>query len=66
MQRDGTPWHPPRQSDALPENHEHAIAIHFMHYNFVCRHQSLRVTPAMKAKVTDHLWSIEEIVSLAD
>lgn len=46
------------------ENHAHAIALHFMHYNFARRHQTLRVSPAMAAGVTDHLWSVEEIVDL--
>jgi IS1 family transposase len=48
------------------ENHEHAVALHFMYYNFCRIHQSLRVTPAMEAGVTDHVWSIEEIVDLFD
>lgn len=48
------------------ENHGHAIAIHFMHYNFCRIHQSLRVTPAMEAGIADHVWTIEEIVSLLD
>jgi len=48
------------------ENHAHAIALHFMHYNFARMHQALRSTPAMKAGVTDHLWSIEEIVLLLE
>jgi len=47
------------------ENHEHAIALHFMNYNFARVHKSLRVTPAMEAGVTDHIWTIEEIVGLA-
>ncbi len=46
------------------ENHEHAIALHFMHYNFCRIHQTLRSTPAIKAGVTDHVWTIEEIVDL--
>jgi IS1 family transposase len=46
------------------ENHEHAVAIHYMHYNFARIHQSLRVTPAMEAGITDHVWSLEEIVKL--
>jgi hypothetical protein len=46
------------------ENLEHAVALHFMHYNFARVHQSLRVTPAMEAGVADHVWSIEEIVNL--
>jgi IS1 family transposase len=48
------------------ENHEHAIAIHYMYYNFGRIHKSLRVTPAMEAGVSDHVWSAEEIVKLAD
>jgi IS1 family transposase len=46
------------------ENHEAAVALHFMHYNFARIHQSLRITPAMAAKVSDHVWSLEEIVNL--
>jgi hypothetical protein len=37
-------------------NHAHSVAIHFMHYNFVRIHQSLRITPAMAAGVTTKLW----------
>lgn len=47
-------------------NHEHAIAIYFMYYNFGRVHQTLRVTPAMEAGITDHVWSLEEIVGLAE
>lgn len=46
------------------EMHEHAVSLHFMHYNFVRVHQTLRVTPAMAAGVTDRLWSIADIVAL--
>jgi hypothetical protein len=46
------------------ENHAHAIALHFMHYNFCRIHQTLRSTPAMKTGVADHDWSIEEMVGL--
>jgi len=48
------------------ENLEHAVALHFMHYNFVRIHKSLRVTPAMAAGVADHLWSIEDVVKLLE
>jgi IS1 family transposase len=48
------------------ENHLASLAIHYMHYNFVRIHQSLRVTPAMAAGVTQTLWSIEDIVRLLD
>lgn len=41
-----------------------ALAFHFMYYNFCRIHQSLRVTPAMAAKVTNKLWEIEDIVAL--
>jgi IS1 family transposase len=46
------------------ENHMAATAIYFMHYNFARIHKSLRVTPAMAAGVSDHVWSLEEIVGL--
>jgi IS1 family transposase len=48
------------------ENHEHALAIYFMHYNFCRIHTSLRVTPAMEAGVSQHVWSLEEMVGLLD
>jgi IS1 family transposase len=48
------------------DNHAHAIALHFMYYNFSRIHKSLRVTPAMAAGVSDKLWSIEDIVDMID
>jgi len=48
------------------ENHIASIAIHYMHYNFCRVHESIRVTPAMEAGITDHVWSIEEMISLLD
>lgn len=47
------------------ENHVAATAIYFMHYNFARIHKSLRVTPAMAAGVSDHVWLLEEICELA-
>lgn len=44
------------------ENHAYAVAIHYMHYNFCRVHQTLRVTPAMEARLTDHVWTIEEML----
>ena len=44
----------------------HAVSLHFMYYNFVRIHRSPRVTPALAAGVTDHLWEIEDIVRLVD
>lgn len=46
------------------ENLEYALALHFMYYNFCRIHQTLRVTPAMEAHVTDHVWTIGEILEL--
>uniref|UniRef100_E6PRS8 IS1 transposase n=1 Tax=mine drainage metagenome TaxID=410659 RepID=E6PRS8_9ZZZZ len=46
------------------ENLEHAVSLHFMHYNFARIHKSLRVTPAMAAGISDHVWSIAEICDL--
>ena len=46
------------------ENHIATLAIFYMHYNFVRIHSSLRVTPAMASRVSDRLWSIEEMVAL--
>jgi hypothetical protein len=46
------------------ENQGHAAALHFMHYNFCRIHQTLRVTPAIEAGISDHAWSLEEIVGL--
>jgi len=46
------------------ENHEHALALYFMHYNFCRIHQTLRCTPAMEAGVSDHVWTLEEIIDL--
>jgi IS1 family transposase len=48
------------------ENHARAIALHFIHYNFARIHQTLKCTPAMKAGVTDRLWSVEDIVALLE
>ena len=46
------------------QNHEHMIALHYLYYNFARIHQSLHVTPAMEAGVSDHVWSIEEMIAL--
>ena len=52
------------------ENHMLAVALYFMHYNFARPHKTLANpyprTPAMAADVSDHIWTIEEIVSLAN
>lgn len=48
------------------ENHANAIALHFAYYNFVRVHQSLRMTPAMAAGVTDHLWEMADLVAVVE
>ncbi len=48
------------------ENLEHAVALHFMNYNFARIHKTLRVTPAMEAGIAKHVWELEEIVGLLD
>lgn len=48
------------------ENLEHAVALHFFVYNFITRHKTLRMPPALKAGVSDHVWTFEELVELID
>ena len=50
------------------ENHMHALALYFMHYNFARPHKSLgnMTTPAMAAGLTDHVWATEELLSLLE
>ena len=48
------------------ENMMHAVALNFMYYNFCRIHKTLRVTPAMEAGLTDHVWEIEELVALLE
>ena len=47
------------------ENHEAAVALYVAHYNLCRVHETLRVTPAMQLGVTDHIWSIGELVDAA-
>jgi IS1 family transposase len=48
------------------QNLGHAVALHFMYYNFCRRHQTLGMTPAMAAGLDDHEWTIEELVALLE
>src|ERR1039458_7475178 len=48
------------------ENHAHMMAIYFMHYNFVRIHQTLKITPAMAAGVTDKLWEMSDMVKVLE
>ncbi len=47
-------------------NHCHAVAIYYSYYNFCRVHQTLRVTPAMEAGLADHVWTLEELVTLLE
>lgn len=48
------------------ENHVHMVALYTVFYNFTKIHKMLRVTPAMQARLTDHVWSMDEIVRLLE
>jgi hypothetical protein len=48
------------------ENHQHAVALHYFHYNFCRKHMSLGKTPAQAAGISDHAWTIEELVALLE
>ncbi len=48
------------------QNLGHAVALHFLHYNFVRVHKTLGTTPAVAAGVADHVWTVAELVSLLD
>ncbi len=48
------------------ENHAHAVALHFMHYNFCKVHSTIRMTPAMQAGVTQKLWDVVDLVRMVE
>jgi len=48
------------------QNHAHAMALHFLYYNFVRVHQTLKVTPAMAAGVTTRLWEMSDVVEMIE
>jgi IS1 family transposase len=48
------------------ENHKHMLAISWVFYNFGRVHQTLKMTPAQAAGISDHAWTFEEIAALAD
>jgi IS1 family transposase len=48
------------------DNHMHALALYFAFYNFTRIHKTLKVSPAMAAGITDHLWSMEEIAEMIE
>jgi len=47
------------------DNLKHAVALHFAYYNFCRVHKTLRVTPAMEAGITDHIWNLTELLATA-
>lgn len=66
-------WDAPRRMTRLTnafskkmENHAHAMALHFLYYNFVRIHKTLKVTPAMAAGITDRLWEIADMVNVLE
>jgi len=48
------------------QNHAAMVAIRAVHYNFARIHKTLRITPAMACGLSDHVWSLEELVMMAD
>ena len=48
------------------QNHAAMVAIHAVHYNYARIHKTLRITPSMAAGLSDHVWSLEEIINMAD
>lgn len=46
------------------DNHSHSVALHSMFYDFCRVHQTLHVTPAMEAGLTNHIWNLEELIAL--
>lgn len=48
------------------ENHAAAVSLHFFHYNFCRKHQTLRTSPAVAAGVTDHVWTLAEMIALLE
>lgn len=47
------------------ENHKAAIGLHIAHYNFCRIHETIRCTPAMQVGVTDHVWTLDELIEAA-
>ncbi len=45
-------------------NHRHSVALHYVFYNFCRVHQTLKITPAMEAGLSDHVWSLAELCAL--
>ena len=48
-----------------PRNHKAAVALYVGHYNFCRVHEALRITPAMALGMTDHIWTVAELIEAA-
>jgi hypothetical protein len=48
------------------QNHKYAVALHYFHYNFIRKHQTLKTTPAVIADVTDKVWTMVDFVRLME
>src|ERR1700687_6348047 len=48
------------------DNHWHALALHFLYYNFVRIHQTLKMSPAMAAGSTKRLWEMKDVVEMLE
>ena len=48
------------------QNHKHAVALHYFHYNFIRRHQTLKTTPAVAAGIADKVWTMLDFVRLME
>jgi IS1 family transposase len=48
------------------DNHKHAIALHYIHYNFMRKHMTIKTTPAVMAGVADHVWTMVEFVQMLE
>jgi hypothetical protein len=61
------PLHAANQASSKKvENRAHAVALHVMYYNFVRIHQTLKISPAMTAGVTDKLWEMSDMVKVLE
>lgn len=49
-----------------PDNHDHALALYFVFYNFIRIHKTLKMSPAMAAGITDPLWSLDDLIAKID
>lgn len=48
------------------ENHEHVVALHYLHYNFIRRHKTIKTTPAMKAGIASREWMLIDLVRMLE